>query len=309
MGADCNTDNADSNKKDAIGPSHVINDDIANERVTRKGRRLARQGQNLASSSSTATRPGAKSSDNAAAREPNTTFFQHRVVNQPGRPEGSGYWQLTERNARQQRLERHREAAATSANSATQTATVSPILHPEPTSAQSVVIGEALPEESNGEKKKRRRRLSCAFLLFVFLVLAVALPLALVERSEGDPDRSEDAPDGGEQEPLAVPTGPPVLRRTFAPSVTPGASSFVKFGHDIEGEDRLMWFGFSMAFVGERWVAVGAPLTNTETGLGVVRVFDIYNRSQIGRDLVGNIPNFAFGEALSGTKDFLAVAS
>ena len=100
-------------------------------------------------------------------------------------------------------------------------------------------------------------------------MVAVALPLALMERSEGDPDRSEDDPDSGEQEPLAVPTGPPVLRRTFAPSVTPGASSFVKFGHDIEGEYRLRRFGYSVAFVGERWVAVGAPLTNTETGLGL----------------------------------------
>ena len=303
--------NEDDKKEDAVGSSHVSNNDSTNERVTRKGRRLARQGQAAASSAS-ATRPGAKSSNtndnDVRATMQNTTFFQHRVVNQPGRPEGSGYWQLTERNARQERLERHRREAAASLLSASEmtngaqneTATDSP----NPNLA--VVTGElvdSLPEESNGEKKKRRRRLSCAILLFVFLAVAVALPLALMERSEGDPDRLEDDPN-------SVPTGPPVLPRTFAPSVTPGASSFVKFGNDIEGEDRLGRFGFSVAFVGERWVAVGVPFSYTEPGLGFVRVFDIYNRSQIGQDLVSNIEEFSnrFGEYLSGTKDFLAVA-
>ena len=308
-------DDNDNKKKDAVGPSHAINDDSASQRVTKKGRRLARQGQTPASSSPTETRPCPKSSDNTRANTPNTTFFQHRVVNQPGRPEGSGYWQLTERNARQQRLERQRReaAAAASANNNTshgaqvETATDSPNVNPELTSSPSVVMGElvidSLPENSLVDKKKRRRRLCCAILFVLFLVvtiLAVSLPFVLIERSKDDRD-------SGNEEPLPMPTDPPpVLRRTFAPSVTPGAS-FVKFGDDIDGEDRLERFGYSVAFVGERWVAVSAPATGSVAGL--VRVLDIYNRSQIGQDMVGTIRNNEFGVALSGTDDFLAVAS
>ena len=325
--------NEDENnkKEDAVGSSHVSNNDSTNERVTRKGRRLARQGQAAASSAS-ATRPGAKSSNtndnDVRATTPNTMFFQHRVVNQPGRPEGSGYWQLTERNARQERLERHRREAAASLLSANEnpnmtngaqneTATDSP--NPNP----AVVTGELVDSLPDGEKKKRRRRLSCAILLFVFLVLGVALPLALMERSEDYPDRSEDDADSGEQEPLPVPTGPPVLRSTtFAPSVTPGATSFVKFGHDIEGEDRLgQRFGFSMAFVGERWVAVCgcAIYKHGDFADWSWRCSCLRHLQQIPKRAgsSGQYSKFAFGEelskrfgeALSGTKDFLAVAS
>ena len=298
-------DDNDNKKEDAVGPSHAINDDSANEHVTRKGRRLATQGQTPASSSPnvSATLPCAKSSDNTRANTPNTTFFQHRVVNQPGRPEGSGYWQLTERDARQQRLERHRREAAVnimshimSHGAQVETATDSPNVNPEPSSSPSVVTGElvdSLQENSLGDKKKRRKILFCAILLVVFLVvtpLVISLPQALMERSEDGPDR-------GNEEPLPVPTGP---------SMTPGAS-FVKFGDDIE-EEGLELLGYSVTFVGERWVAVSTPFTATEN-FGVVRVLDIFNRSQIGQDMVGTIRNDQFGEALSGTKDFLAVAS
>ena len=164
--------------------------------------------------------------------------------------------------------------------------------------------------------------MSCAILLFVFLVLGVALPLALMERSEDYPDRSEDDADSGEQGPLPVPTGPPVLRSTFAPSVTPGATSFVKFGHDIEGEDRLgQRFGFSMAFVGERWVAVcgcaiykHGDFADWSWRCSCLRhLQQIPNRSgssgQYSKFAFGEELSKRFGEALSGTKDFLAVAS
>ena len=181
------------------------------------------------------------------------------------------------------------------------TATDSPYTNPDQSLTPPVVMGELIdssPENSHDKDKRRKRRLSCGILLVVLLlvvtILVVSLPLAL---------RSKDDADGGSQEPLPVPTG---LHRTFAPSLTPGPSSFVKFGRDIEEEERYTDYGYSVAFAGERWVAVGAPLTEN----GIVLVFDLYNRTQTCQYMEAKDSNYAsFGEALSGTKDFLAVAS
>ena len=303
-----NGNNSNNNKDDAknddneeiVGSSRLTNEDDANVRVTRKGRHLARQGQ-----ASTATLPQAKSSDSTRATAPNTTFFQHLVVNQPGRPEGADYWQLRERNARQERLESYRREAALYRAQDDETDADSPNLVEVWTPPQ--VTGElvdSLPENVNDtENKKKRRRRICGAILVVVVclvvsILAVSLPLTLVEHSKNDPEN---------QEPLPVPTGTPILRRTFAPSVTPGATSFVQFYRDIEILNRPGLLGYSVAFVGERWVAVGVPHSwdvDVDEAAGFVFIFDLYN------DIFDRLKSsVTLGEAMSGTKDFLAVAT
>ena len=304
-----------------VGSSWVLNNENVNERVTRKGRRLARQGLSRPTTTTgTTTPPGAKSSDNhTRAATPNTTFFfqQHRAVNQPGEPEGSGFWQLTERSSRRERLQRHRrEAAALSTQPSVNTAAdtqgaqdsaITPTSGSQQTLTRPVVTGELVVDsQSDGWGDQRKRRVCCAILLVLCVVVAsilgVSLPLTLATRSK----------DNSEKTPLPVPTGPPIERNTFAPSVTPGASSFVQFGPDIEGRDTLGLQGYSIAFVGERWLAVSVPRTETATGsVGLVRVWDTFNnRTQIGQDIEADSPLVSrFGEAISGSKDFLAVAS
>ena len=303
--------------------------------VTRKGRLLlARQERHDEEQTSpsipsfrswsgenkTTTRGKSSSSscdETAAAQAANrgTVFFQHPVVHQPGRPTGSGYWQLSEREARQARLDRHRREAEASSWIPSDTNDAPPGTQqyddggPNPAHSQTltavVVTGELMdPLPQNDERGRSKRRcwiygtsvLACCVL--IALIVGIVVPLVFLKQAN-DGDESVVEP------PVeSVPTSSqPSDLRTLSPSMTPRGSSFVAFGDEYVGEQAGEMLGQSLAFVGDRWVAVGSPGHNG--GAGLVRIWDIYNGTQIGQDLiVSNVSRV--GDALSAEGSFLA---
>ena len=109
--------NDDNKKEDAVGLSHAINNGIANERCDTESaeRTSSRQARTSSSIVVVIDRDEARSKE---LRQHKSQYTKYYGLSTPGcqsgqgGPKGSGYWQLTERNARQQHLERHRREAS-----------------------------------------------------------------------------------------------------------------------------------------------------------------------------------------------------
>jgi hypothetical protein len=89
-----------------------------------------------------------------------------------------------------------------------------------------------------------------------------------------------------------------------------GVDSWIQLGSDIYGITTDEFFGWSVSLGGSTGsrIAIGAPVSNDNTG--VVRVFDWDGISwmQVGTDMVGDIPLSRFGESVALSDDGLILA-
>ena len=127
-------------------------------------------------------------------------------------------------------------------------------------------IQQEQPSEQEVDRKKRKTWVCVACILIVFiiaLVLAVVLPLQLATASSSISPTSSPASDTYEY-------------------------TFVKFGSELKGQNEGALLGASVEVVGDRWFAYGSPGHGVNRS-GLVRVVDMYNGTQIGQDIVGNV--------------------
>ena len=211
---------------------------MQSERVTRKGRRLAAQEHERgAVQSPRSKRSSTRTTTPGAQHAGGTTFFQHRVVHQPGRPEGSGFWQLTEAEGRRERLNRHHREAQGSiwqnANSSDDTQFIEPTTTTTRTTTTTttttttqpggatiyqvsvapvvsdawldcVISTEATTTIDDRGKKPRRKWLFLTVVLAMVLLVALVLGLVLSQRSNDAHDSTLQLL--SESEPTSQPT-------------------------------------------------------------------------------------------------------